>query len=688
MKTRLNNATENSLDLYFVVSHACASQSGEGFQEFVNTINRDDIKKKIKRLTIVDTSYLYRHTILEFAKYADWNIETEWGSKNKDVIAQIKCNYRMKSWAEELHSSEFQEWYRQIKKDFDGDGDKNEIITEFRDNVIKEATVASYKGNGNFDGCVEFILEEAAYTCAFLHNVNLIYPAKMFQSILNCASRHHRNIIHFPYKLSKKAMNLNDTVKIEFASLEKEVTFFMKNQVSHVNFFVIDKHGNQIYKNYALDRVIGNINSKTLQSWEISKKVMKTRKEVVAEEKYKDNYYLSFKAPLIIDNKVEGVIGLAIDITDRKKKEELEKQNKFQNIMLEKQAEFAKLTGEVVHDIRSPIISLEMLAKRNSLPEEEHIILRSVISKIKEMSNTLLFWYKENRRIECDLRTQPILVSLVLSEIVAQKNVQLINSNIKVRCSYAFKDGLAFIMGDQVTIGRMIFNLINNAVEAIGNEQNGTVNVNMFTDGENVKIIVQDNGLGMSSEIIEKIYNRSRCIGTTKKVGSGIGLVQIFSTVDMYKGKLDVESKEGEGTKFTITFPQTSKAECIQDTIILRKGSIIVCLDDDESMRATWEKLLAPYSNDLKLHFFTNNKDASSFLLLHSDGKNVFLISDYELRNQSTDGLFFILEHKMQNRSLIVTNMNNDGELQEKIKWAGIAMFPKQFLPNLRIKLT
>jgi hypothetical protein len=57
---------------------------------------------------------------------------------------------------------------------------------------------------------------------------------------------------------------------------------------------------------------------------------MKTRKQVIVEEKYKGTHYLSVKAPLMIHGKVEGVIGLAVDMTDRKKAEELENKLKMQ----------------------------------------------------------------------------------------------------------------------------------------------------------------------------------------------------------------------------------------------------------------------------------------------------------------------------------------------------------------------
>jgi hypothetical protein len=72
------------LDL--VISYGTTSQTSEGFEELINTINSEDIKRKVKKVVITDTSYLYRHTISQFSGYCDVNIPTEWYLKNKEAI--------------------------------------------------------------------------------------------------------------------------------------------------------------------------------------------------------------------------------------------------------------------------------------------------------------------------------------------------------------------------------------------------------------------------------------------------------------------------------------------------------------------------------------------------------------------------------------------------------------------------
>ncbi|MDR3071763.1 MAG: hypothetical protein LBU29_04145, partial [Endomicrobium sp.] len=89
-------AEDNSIVLDLVVSFRCASQTGEGFEELVNTINSEKIKRKVKKVSITDTSYLYRHVIPEFSKYVD--SKTKWFLNNKHIIEKFEIDIELKSW--------------------------------------------------------------------------------------------------------------------------------------------------------------------------------------------------------------------------------------------------------------------------------------------------------------------------------------------------------------------------------------------------------------------------------------------------------------------------------------------------------------------------------------------------------------------------------------------------------------
>ena len=110
---------------------------------------------------------------------------------------------------------------------------------------------------------------------------------------------------------------------------------------------------------------------------------------------------------------------------------------------------------------------------------------------------------------------------------------------------------------DPDKIERIILNLLSNAIKYT--RPDGKIIVNINSDKENVYISVKDTGIGKPKQKLNKIFNRYEQIDNklTKSFnGSGIGLSLVKSLVEMHKGKITVESKENEGTKFTITLPK------------------------------------------------------------------------------------------------------------------------------------
>ncbi|GHU14023.1 hypothetical protein FACS189449_10130 [Alphaproteobacteria bacterium] len=176
------SADDNSLELTFVVSHEAESQTGEGFAEFVNSINSERIKRKLKKITILDCSYLYRHRIPEFAQHSDISIPSIWFLNNQNYIQKIKCDVEMKFWAEQINSNTFEHWHKRIMINFIGDKNGNGIIQDFKDATEKEVTLFISKGKGTFSNCLDFLLEEYAHACAFLKNTIIVYPKELLSN--------------------------------------------------------------------------------------------------------------------------------------------------------------------------------------------------------------------------------------------------------------------------------------------------------------------------------------------------------------------------------------------------------------------------------------------------------------------------------------------------------------------------
>ena len=104
----------------------------------------------------------------------------------------------------------------------------------------------------------------------------------------------------------------------------------------------------------------------------------------------------------------------------------------------------------------------------------------------------------------------------------------------------------------------MFLNILRNAVQAMDGK--GKIFLTSKRVGENIVVNIKDSGPGIPSEFISKVFDP---FFTTKEQGkgSGLGLNIVHGLVEKYNGRIEVESKMGEGTTFTIKFPvDTEKA--------------------------------------------------------------------------------------------------------------------------------
>jgi hypothetical protein len=167
--------------------------------------------------------------------------QTEWYLKNREAIEKLEVEKEVKSWAVGLNTKEFKKWHDKIRKDFAGDERGEGIVLEFRDKVMQASSVAAYKNNVDIKGCIDFMLEETAYTCVFLDDSAVVYPSNLASPIENTILRYKYKCKHVDYKISKQSQRNSCNSNME--TVDKEIVSFMKNDTKNVNFFVIDKHG-------------------------------------------------------------------------------------------------------------------------------------------------------------------------------------------------------------------------------------------------------------------------------------------------------------------------------------------------------------------------------------------------------------------------------------------------------------
>jgi hypothetical protein len=140
--------------------------------------------------------------------------------------------------------------------------------------------------------------------------------------------------------------------------------------------------------------------------------------------------------------------------------------------------------------------------------------------------------------------------------------------------------------------------MVLNALQAIEHGKEGKVKVEALKKGKDVIITVKDNGRGIKPEHISQVFDSTFTHGKVK--GTGLGLAYCKNVVDAHGGKIEVTSKEGEGTKFTVTLPDCvrKKAPKKEDAKAEAKGSAAngkkqwLVMDDTPEFRDQWREII------------------------------------------------------------------------------------------------
>ena len=108
---------------------------------------------------------------------------------------------------------------------------------------------------------------------------------------------------------------------------------------------------------------------------------------------------------------------------------------------------------------------------------------------------------------------------------------------------------------DESMIDKVLFNLLSNAFKFT--EENGIINIIIDKDKEREKaiIIIEDNGIGMSTEDVEHAFDLFYQGHSSTFKGTGLGLSLSRELIHVHKGTIEIKSKKGHGTSFTITLP-------------------------------------------------------------------------------------------------------------------------------------
>jgi two-component system nitrogen regulation sensor histidine kinase NtrY len=220
------------------------------------------------------------------------------------------------------------------------------------------------------------------------------------------------------------------------------------------------------------------------------------------------------------------------------------------------------LTHEIMNSI-SPITSLTSVIsgyfKKNDdvnpvSPEniDHQIIAKTLfgLNTIEETGKGLLDFVDKYRSLTS--LPKPDVCKFTISDLFRRCKLLMessISGNNKITAS-AYPEDIA-LFADYSQVEQVLINLIKNAIAAISGKRNGVIQLKAFCSEEGTIIQVEDNGIGISNDIIEDIFVP---FYTTKENGSGIGLSLSKQIMQNHKGTISVNSAPNRGATFTLKF--------------------------------------------------------------------------------------------------------------------------------------
>ncbi|WP_299112191.1 ATP-binding protein [uncultured Winogradskyella sp.] len=219
----------------------------------------------------------------------------------------------------------------------------------------------------------------------------------------------------------------------------------------------------------------------------------------------------------------------------------------------EREQAWREMAKQVAHEIKNPLTPMRLSVQsfqRKFNPEDENIH-----QKVEEYSNTLIQQIDTMSSIASafsNFAKMPAQKSEVLDVVhIVKLALDIFNEHY---ITFEAKAEKIIAKFDRTQLIRVVTNLVKNGIQAMPeNFENPKITVKVFSENEDVKITIEDNGSGISEENKDKVFEPKF---TTKTSGMGLGLAMVKNIVETYNGSITFVSQQGQGTTFTVTFPK------------------------------------------------------------------------------------------------------------------------------------
>jgi len=248
------------------------------------------------------------------------------------------------------------------------------------------------------------------------------------------------------------------------------------------------------------------------------------------------------------DSEILGALALVRDITDELRVDRVRKD----------------FVANVSHELKTPIGALALLAEALTTTADPSALslIERIHNQVDRATRTIddlmmLSLIEDGADLSAESADVASLVAGAIeriSEAAAQSGVEVIAADLDAGAEPA-----GVVRGSTVQLESAVFNLLDNAVKY--SEPGGTVRVSVACSGDQVEVSVQDHGIGIPEAEQDRVFERFyRVDGTRSRDtgGTGLGLSMVRHVVINHDGELELSSREGAGSVFTIRLPRAA----------------------------------------------------------------------------------------------------------------------------------
>ncbi|MEN6374207.1 MAG: ATP-binding protein [Smithella sp.] len=404
-------------------------------------------------------------------------------------------------------------------------------------------------------------------------------------------------------------------------------------------------------------------------------------------------------APLNLGCKcIRGGMAIIEDTTERRQAETERRNLEARLQRAEKMEALGQLAGGVAHDLNNVLGTLSGYSELLVQETTEGALSRKYAEKIllstdkgASIVQDLLTLARRGVAVSETINLNNIISSFFKTPVFEKIKDCHPQVSFRVDC----KEDVLNIKGSPIHLEKTLMNLVSNAAESI--EGTGEVTIRTescyidktisgydeINEGDYTALIVSDTGTGIPDEHKDKIFEPFYTKKRMGRSGTGLGLAIVWGTVKDYKGYIDVHSKIGEGSVFTLYFPATreeSKEQQKQKEPVERylgKGESVLVIDDIAEQREIASLFLVQLGYEVKT--VASGEEAVDYL---KKRKADILVLDMIMEN-GIDGLETfqrILEINPWQKAILVSGFSETERVKEAQRLGAGAYIRKPYM--------